>query len=161
MPPAGKVVPIGNAPEGIVIGTSGIGAVAVRNPDGVELIDAATGAVRQTVPTAGAARHLSLAGPDGPVLVPLEGSNELCELNLADGRVTSTAAGVGRQPHDAAQTAGGTIVVTNELGGGVVFVRAGTVVAVTSRRPGAAGRRRGGGRLRRGGRRAGKRGVGV
>ena len=129
VPPVGKVVPIGNAPEGIVIGTSGIGAVAVRNPDGVELIDAATGAVRQTVPTDGAARHLSLAGPDGPVLVPLEGSSELCELNLADGRVTSTVAGVGRQPHDAAQTAGGTIVVTNELGGGVMFVRAGTVVA--------------------------------
>jgi len=129
VPPVGKVVPIGNAPEGIVIGTSGIGAVAVRNPDGVELIDAATGAARQTVPTHGAARHLSLAGPDGPVLVPLEGSNELCELDLADGRVTSTVVGVGRQPHDAAQTAGGTIVVTNELGGGVVFVRAAAVVA--------------------------------
>ncbi len=129
VPPAGKVVPIGNAPEGIVIGTSGIGAVAVRNPDGVELVDAATGAVRQTVPTVGAARHLSLAGPDGPVLVPLEGSNELCELTIADGRVTSTTTGVGRQPHDAAQTAGGTIVVTNELGGGVVFVRDGKVVA--------------------------------
>jgi YD repeat-containing protein len=129
VPPAGKVVPIGNGPEGIVIGASGIGAVAVRNPDGVELIDAATGAVRQTVPTAGAARHLSLAGPDGPVLVPLEGSNELCEVTLAVGRVTSTAAGVGRQPHDAAQTAGGTIVVTNELGGGVVFLHGGAVVA--------------------------------
>jgi len=129
VPPAGKVVPIGNAPEGIVIGTSGIGAVAVRNPDGVELLDAATGAVRQTVPTAGAARHLSLAGPDGPVLVPLEGSDELCELTLADGRVISTAAGVGRQPHDAARAAGGTIVVTNEVGGGVVFVRGGAVVA--------------------------------
>jgi hypothetical protein len=129
VPPAGSVVPIGNAPEGIVVGTSGIGAVAVRNPDGVQLIDAAIGAVRQTVPTVGAARHLSLAGPDGPVLVPLEGSNELCELILADGRVTSTAAGVGRQPHDAAQTADATIVVTNELGGGVVFVRGGAVVA--------------------------------
>jgi YD repeat-containing protein len=129
VPPAGTVVPIGNAPEGIVIGASGIGAVAVRNPDGVELIDATTGAVRKTVPTVGAARHLSLAGPDGPVLVPLEGSDELCELTLADGRVTSTAMGVGRQPHDAAQTAGGTIVVTNERGGGVVFVRGGAVVA--------------------------------
>ncbi len=128
VPPAGKVVPIGNAPEGIVVGTSGIGAVAVRNPDGVELIDAVTGAVRQTVPTVGAARHLSLAGPDGPVLVPLEGSNQLSELTLADGRVTSTATGVGRQPHDAAVTAGGTIVVTNELGGGAVFVRGAAVV---------------------------------
>jgi YD repeat-containing protein len=129
VPPAGKVVSIGNAPEGIVIGTSGIGAVAVRNPDGVELIDAATGAVRQTVPTRGAARHLSLAGPNGPVLVPLEGSNELCELTLADALVISTAAGVGRQPHDAARTDAGTIVVTNEAGGGVVFVRGGAVVA--------------------------------
>ncbi|MGA7468400.1 YncE family protein [Mycobacterium sp.] len=127
--PAGKVVAIGNAPEGVVIGNSGIGAVAVRNPDGVELIDATTGAVRQdattgavrqTVPTVGAARHLSLAGPDGPALVPLEGSDELCELTLVDGRVTSATAGVGRQPHDAARTAGGTIVVTNERGGGVV-----------------------------------------
>jgi hypothetical protein len=128
VPPAGTVVPVGNAPEGIVIGQSGIGAVAVRNPDGVALFDAATGALRQTVPTRGAARHLSLAGPDGPVLVPLEGSNELWELDLADGRVTSSTAGVGRQPHDAALTAGGTIVVTNERGGGVVFVRAGAVV---------------------------------
>ncbi|HEY1840226.1 MAG TPA: hypothetical protein VGG53_08385 [Mycobacterium sp.] len=128
VPPAGRVVPVGNAPEGIVVGTSGVGAVVVRNPNGIKLIDAVTGAVRQTVPTVGAVRHLSLAGPNGPVLVPLESSNELSELTLADGRVTSTAAGVGRQPHDAVQTAGGTIVVTNEHGGGVVFVRGAAVV---------------------------------
>jgi YD repeat-containing protein len=128
VPPVGKVVPIGNAPEGIVVGTSGIGAVAARNPDGVEFFDATTGALRQTTPTAGAARHLELAGPDGPVLAPLEASNELSELALADGKVVSTATGVGRQPHDAAQTAGGTVVVTNELGGGVVFVRDGAVL---------------------------------
>ena len=135
MPPAGTVVPVGNAPEGIVVGSSGVGAVAVRNSDGVALIDAATGAVRQVVPTRGAARHLSLAGPDGPVLVPLESSNELCEVTLADGRLISTVTGVGRQPHDAAQTADGTIVVTNELGGGVVFVRDGAVVAALSAGP--------------------------
>jgi DNA-binding beta-propeller fold protein YncE len=128
VPPSGTVVSLGNAPEGIVVGTSGVGATAVRNPDGVVLIDATTGAVRQTVPTRGAARHLSLAGPDGPVLAPLESSNELCELSLADGRVISTAVGVGRQPHDAVLTAGGTIVVTSELGGGVVFVRDATVL---------------------------------
>jgi YD repeat-containing protein len=126
--PVGKVVPLGNAPEGIVVGTSGIAAVAVREPNGVVLIDAATGAQRQRVPTSSAARHLSLAGPDGPVLVPLEGSNELLEVSLADGRITSTATGVGRQPHDAAATADGTIVVANEGGGGVLFVRGGQVV---------------------------------
>jgi YD repeat-containing protein len=128
VPLVGNVVPIGNAPEGIVVGTSGIGAVAVRNPDGVVLIDAITGAVRDTVRTVGAARHLGLAGPDGPVLAPLENSDALAEISLADGRVTFTVVHAGRQPHDAAQTAGGTIVVTNELGGGVVFVRGAAVV---------------------------------
>lgn len=129
VPPAGRVVPIADAPEGVVIGTSGVGAVAVRDPDGVVLFDATTGAVRQRVPTQGAARHLDLAGPDGPVLVPLEQSNELVQLSLADGTVTATATGVGHQPHDAAATTDGTIVVTNELGGGVVFVRGGQVLA--------------------------------
>ncbi|WP_193561232.1 hypothetical protein [Mycolicibacterium hodleri] len=126
--PVGTVVPIGNAPEGIVIGTSGVGAVAVRGPDGVELFDATTGAVRQTIPTTGAARHLQMAGPDGPVIVPLEQTNELLEVSLADGKVLSTATGVGRQPHDAVRTSSGTVVATNELGGGVVFVRDGGVV---------------------------------
>ena len=129
VPPVGVVVPIGNAPEGIVVGTSGIAAVAVRGPGAVALIDASTGALRQTVPTNAAARHLGLAGPDGPVLVPLEGSDQLVELSLADGKVVSTATGVGRQPHDAVATVDGTIVVTNELGGGVVFVRDGKVAA--------------------------------
>lgn len=128
VPPTGKVVPIGNAPEGVVVGTSGIAAVAVRNPDGVALIDAVTGARRATVPMVGAARHLSLAGPDGPVLAPLESSNALAGISLVDGRVTFSVPKVGRQPHDAAQTADGTIVVTNEHGGGVVFVRNAAVV---------------------------------
>jgi DNA-binding beta-propeller fold protein YncE len=126
--PMGKVEAIGNAPEGIAVGISGIGAVAVRDPDGIEIFDATTGAVRQTVPTNGAARHLELAGPNGPVVAPLEASNELSEVSLTDGRVLSTATGVGRQPHDAALTSSGTIVVTNELGGGVVFVRDGAVI---------------------------------
>ncbi|KAA0024182.1 hypothetical protein [Antrihabitans cavernicola] len=119
----GRVVRVGDAPEGIVIGTSGIAAVGVRNPDGVALVDAATGAVRQTVRTQGAPRHLALAGPDGPLLVPLEGSNELLDVDLATGKVIATVGGVGHQPHDVAQTSDGTRVVTNELGGGMVFVR--------------------------------------
>jgi len=126
--PVGRVIPLGNAPEGIVAGTSGIAAVASRDPNGIILIDAATGAQRQQTPTPSAARHLALAGPDGPVLAPLEGSDQLLQLNLADGRIVATTTGVGRQPHDAAQTASGTIVVTNEGGGGVLFVRDGRVV---------------------------------
>lgn len=126
--PIGKVVPLPNGPEGIVIGTSGVAAIAVRNPGAIVLVDAATGAPRKTVPANGAARHLSLAGTDGPVLVPLESSDELIEVSLTDGAVESTTANVGRQPHDAVRTGDGTIVVTNERGGGVVFVRDGDVV---------------------------------
>jgi DNA-binding beta-propeller fold protein YncE len=127
--PVGRVVPVPNGPEGIVIGTSGVAAIAVRDPAAILLVDAATGAVRRTVPTDGAARHLSLSGPDGPVLVPMEPSDELVELSLADGTVVSTTVNVGRQPHDAVRTADGTIVVTNERGGGVVFVRDGAVAS--------------------------------
>lgn len=128
VPPAGTVVPLPAGPEGIVVGESGVAAIAVRNPSAVVLVDAATGAVRQTVPTDGAARHLSLAGPDGPVLVPLETTDELLQISLSDGRVVSTTPKVGRQPHDAVRTADGTTVVTNEMGGGVVFVRDGAVI---------------------------------
>jgi len=127
--PIGRTVPVPDGPEGIVIGTSGVAAIAVRNPAGIALVDASTGATVRTVPTKGAARHLSLGGQDGPVLVPLEASDELVELRLADGRVSARTADVGRQPHDAVRTADGTIVVTNEMGGGVVFVRDGAVVA--------------------------------
>ncbi|OZC69827.1 hypothetical protein CH251_19250 [Rhodococcus sp. 06-462-5] len=127
--PIGTVVPLPGAPEGVVVGTSGIAAAGVREPDGVVLFDAATGAVRQMVATTGAPRHLSLAGPDGPVLVPLEGSDELLEISLDDGAILSTATGVGRQPHDAVQTSDGTIVATNEMGGGVIFLRDGAVVS--------------------------------
>jgi DNA-binding beta-propeller fold protein YncE len=127
--PVGSVVPLGNAPEGIVVGASGVAAVAVRGPDGVVLFDAATGAQRRRVQTPSAARHLSLAGPDGPVLVPQERSDELLEMDLADGRITTTVTGVGHRPHDAAMTTDGTIVVTNEGGGGVVFLRDGRVAA--------------------------------
>lgn len=127
--PAGAVVPLGNAPEGIVVGQSGTAAVAVRGPDAIVLVDAATGAERSRIPMPSAARHLSLTGPDGPVLVALEGTDELLELSLADGQVLSRVGGVGRNPHEATTTADGTIVVTSEGGGGVVFVRDGHVVA--------------------------------
>jgi hypothetical protein len=57
-------------------------AIAARNPAAIVLMDAATGAVRRTVPTDGAARHLGLSGPDGPVLVPLETSDDLSNSAL-------------------------------------------------------------------------------
>ncbi|MDJ0393381.1 hypothetical protein QMK17_08550 [Rhodococcus sp. G-MC3] len=127
--PAGTVVPLEGGPEGIVVTASGIAAVGVREPDGIRLLDAATGSERAFVPTSGAPRHLSLAGPDGPVLAPLEQTDELLSVDPASGAVLDEVPGVGRQPHDAVAVADGTIVVTNEMGGGVVFVRDGTVVS--------------------------------
>lgn len=124
--PVGAVVPIPGAPEGIVVTASGIVAVGVRGPDGVRLLDL-SGKERAFVETTGAPRHLSLAGPDGPVLAPLEASDELLITDPATGAPIATVPGVGRQPHDAIATADGTIVVTNEMGGGVVFVSGGSV----------------------------------
>lgn len=127
--PVGTVVPLPSEPEGIAVTTSGVAAVGVRNPDGIRLLDASTGVERSFVPTTGAPRHLSLAGPDGPVLAPLESSDELAVIDPNTAAVLVTVTGVGRQPHDAAATSDGTIVVTNEMGGGVVFVRDGAVSA--------------------------------
>ena len=123
------MIQVGNAPEGIVVAASGIAAVAVRRPDGIVILDAATGAVRGSVSTTGAARHLSLATPDGPVLAPLEGSNQLLALTFPDAVIAWLVKDVGRQPHDAVMTSDRTVVVTNEAGGGVLFVRDGAVVA--------------------------------
>ncbi|MGA9872895.1 MAG: hypothetical protein WBQ44_17355 [Rhodococcus sp. (in: high G+C Gram-positive bacteria)] len=127
-PPAGTIVPLAGAPEGIVITASGTVAVGVREPDGIRLLDTA-GTERAFVPTTGSPRHLSLAGPEGPVLAPLEQSDELLLVDPVGAAIMATVPNVGRQPHDAVATADGTIVVTNEMGGGVVFVRDGAVTA--------------------------------
>lgn len=111
----GRIVPLGGAPEGLVWdpATATI-AVAVRAPDAVALVDAATMSERSRVALAGAARHLQLAGPGGPVLVPSEGNDRLYRVSLPSGTLVGDAA-VGRQPHDAAAVAGGAVFVGDEL----------------------------------------------
>jgi len=111
----GRVVPLPGQPEGLAWDTkTGTIAVAVRGPDGVALVDASTGKERARIPLAGAARHLELAGPGGSVLVPSEGNDRLYQLGLPAGEVLSETP-VGRQPHDAAPTAGGGVIVGDEL----------------------------------------------
>lgn len=128
-PPAGRVLPLGvPEPEGIVVdGRTGIAAVATRRPGRLVLLDAADARVLRTVPVPGAARHLQLGAPGGPVLVPGEDTDLLAEVALPDGTVTRTTR-VGRQPHDAA-AAGDSVFVADELGGAVSVVRDGRVVA--------------------------------
>lgn len=111
----GRVVPLPGQPEGLVWDTkTGTIAAATRGPDGVTLVDAATGQERARIPLAGAARHLQLAAPGGPVLVPSEGNDRLYQVGLPAGAVLSDR-GVGRQPHDAAPAAGGRIFVGDEF----------------------------------------------
>ncbi len=125
--PIGRVIEVGNEPEGVVIGSSGIAAVGVRRPDAVTLVNVRTGALVRSIPTNGAPRHLELAGPDGPVILPLETTNTITELSF-DGRLGPIATGVGDLPHDAVRTSDGTLVGTNEHGGGALFIRDGKLV---------------------------------
>jgi len=125
---AGRIVPAGSGPEGIVADpTTRLVAVGVRNPDQLVLINADTGAVTRRVALPGVLRHLQLAAPGGPVLVPDESSNSLLQISLPAGTVTSQVM-TGTSPHDANQAANGTIFVANEGGGSVVAIRDNTVV---------------------------------
>jgi len=118
------MLPPGSAPEGLAADpTTGLLAVGVRHPDGVILVDLRTRTVRGRVVLPGAPRHLELAGPGGPVLVPAEGADRLYLVALPSGTITA-AFPVGRQPHDAA-AARGALFVGDELANTIHVIRPG------------------------------------
>ncbi len=122
--PAGRVVALPGDPEGLVADApDGIVAAGIRSPEGVALIDAATGRQRQVVRLPGAPRHLELAAPAGPLLVPMEDAGKLAQVSLPGGTVISQTP-VGKQPHDAAAI-GSLVFVGNEYGNSVSLVRDG------------------------------------
>jgi DNA-binding beta-propeller fold protein YncE len=148
--PAGRVIAIGNGPEGVAADpVTGRVAVGLRDPAELALVDADSDRVVKRVALPGAPRHLQLAQPGGPVLVPAEPADTLVRVTLPGGAARRTA--VGRFPHDAA-AAGGRIVVGDERGstlsvvggdkvrtidvanqpGGVAAVHGGRAVAVVS-----------------------------
>ncbi len=130
VPPAGRTVPVGAVPEGVVADArTRIVAVGVRDPFALTLLDATTGAVVRKVPLPGELRHLQLAATGGSVLVlvPNEGSNQLLRVTLPGGEVTSQVM-TGVVPHDATAAANGTVFVANELGGSVVVLRGEQIV---------------------------------
>lgn len=119
--PSGELLAVGNRPEGLVVDpVTGLLAVAVREPDQLVLLDLDTGRVVDRVPLPASARHLALARPGGPVLVPAERADELVRVSLPGGRTTRV--GVGPHPHDAASAAGA-VFVADEFGDSVSVVR--------------------------------------
>jgi DNA-binding beta-propeller fold protein YncE len=84
--------------------------------------------VRKVVRLPGAPRHLQLAGPAGPVLIPAEQVGRLFQVALPGGAVMADTR-VGRQPHDAA-AAGPVVFVGNEYSNTVSLVRGGRQIAV-------------------------------
>jgi DNA-binding beta-propeller fold protein YncE len=129
-PPAGRVIPVGDSPEGVVVdAVTRIVAVAKRNPDELVLLDADTGDVANRVPLPGVVRHLQLAGPGGPVLVPVESANALVRIVLPGGRAEPQIV-TGTVPHDASEAPNGTVFVANEHGGTTTVIRGDDIVKV-------------------------------
>jgi DNA-binding beta-propeller fold protein YncE len=113
--PAGEVVEVGNEPEGVAADPiTGLVAVGLRDPGQLALVDGSSGEVVRNVELPESPRHLQLAAPGGPVLVPAEGSDTLVQVSLPDGEVTSETK-VGSNPHDAAAASNGRIFVGNEF----------------------------------------------
>ena len=122
--PAGRVVPVGAGPEGVVADpVTGLVAVALRDPAALALVDERTGVVRRRVALPGAPRHLALARPGGPVLVPAEPADRFLAVALPGGAVRA-AVRVGAYPHDLTAAAGA-VVVGDERGNALTEVRGG------------------------------------
>ena len=129
-PVPGRTVPVGAAPEGVVVdAVTRTVAVAKRDPNELVLLNADTGEVTGRTPLPGFVRHLQLAAPGGPVLVPVESANALIRVELPGGRAERQIL-TGTVPHDASQALNGTVFVANELGGTVSAVRGDEIVKV-------------------------------
>jgi DNA-binding beta-propeller fold protein YncE len=117
-PPNGIVVPVGDTPEGVVIDDAlDAAVVALRRPDSVALVGLGGTHALRRIATPGRARHLRLAAPDGPLLLPGEDVNTVFEIALPTGTVTARYP-TGHQPHDAVEV-DGHVWVTDELAGRV------------------------------------------
>ena len=125
--PAGRVVRIGGPGEGIAADPqTGLIAVARQDQPLLALVDAASGEVRKRVPLPASARHLEIARPGGPVLVPAEDADALVQVSLPDGTIEETTK-VGDFPHDATFL-NGRAYSADEFGNTVTAVQDGEAV---------------------------------
>jgi DNA-binding beta-propeller fold protein YncE len=121
----GRMVEVGGRPEGIAVDPeSGLAAIGVKGPDQLVLLDVRTGEIARRVPLSSAPRHVQLAQPGGPFLVPAEATDELVEV-FPDGRTRATK--VGDNPHDATWR-DGTAWTADEFSSTVSEVRDGRTV---------------------------------
>jgi DNA-binding beta-propeller fold protein YncE len=128
--PIGRIIAVGQAPEGVVVDAlTRTVAVATHDPNELVLIDAGSGDITGRVPLPGRVRHLQLAGPGGPVLVPVETADSLVLVDLPQGKARPPIL-TGTEPHDAAEASNGTVFVGNEHGGTVAVLRGEHVVKV-------------------------------
>lgn len=126
----GRQVQVGSAPEGIVVdAATRTVALATRKPDELVLLDADTGQIRGRTPLPGVVRHLQLARPGGPVLVPVESANALVRVTMPDGRADQQIT-TGTVPHDASETPSGAVFVANEHGGTTTVLRGDEIIKV-------------------------------
>ena len=124
-PPKGTVVKVGTRPEGVAIDSaSHTAAVAVTDPPRLVLVDTRTGKKLREVRLPSGARHVALAKPGGPFLVPTEEADTLVEVPLTgDARETK----VGDNPHDATMI-GDRIYTADEFSSTMSVVRDGRLV---------------------------------
>lgn len=123
--PAGQVVEIGGEIEGLAFDPrSGTLAATTRDPGLLSVIDGRTLETRRQVEVGEGARHLQLAAPGGPVLVPAQFTDELMSVELPSGRAETVV--VGESPHDAAAI-GDRVFVGDEGGDTLTVVEDGEV----------------------------------
>ncbi|WP_244975571.1 YncE family protein [Mycobacterium kubicae] len=128
--PPGRLIQVGRTPEGVVVDAlTRTVAVATHDPNQLVLINADSGASTGRIPLPGRVRHLQLAAPGGPILVPVESADSLVRVDLPQGPARAPIR-TGTEPHDAAQASNGTVFVANELGGTVTVVRGDQIVKV-------------------------------
>lgn len=126
--PAGTVIDLERKPEGLVADPeTGLVAAGLRSPNQLALINGDTGEVVRTVDLPESPRHLALADPGGPVLVPAERSDELVQVSLPEGEILRTTP-VGDFPHDAAATPNGRIFVLNEQASTIAVIEDSEVI---------------------------------
>lgn len=126
--PAGRVIELGNEAEGLAVDPeTGIAAVALRDPNRIDLVDLGTGRILERVQMPESSRHLALARPGGPILAPVEYTDQLIRLELPSGRISSVT--VGDFPHDAVEVPDGRVFVGDE-GADTVSVVDGEAVQV-------------------------------